>query len=385
MTLIIFLLVLSVLVLIHEAGHYVAARLFGVKADEFGYGLPPRVIGFVRVGKKWKKVGRKDDKEYANTIWSLNWLPLGGFVRIKGENGEGEHDTDSFHVKPIWQRILILAAGVLMNWFLAMVLFSIGLMIGAPAVLDELPPGAVVEKREVTIIEALPGTPAADAGIQAGDVLVRVGPEDAPSLERARQLIGDQGTRSFTLQIRRDGVDQFINITPVYLEKAQRTGIGVGLVDTGVVRYPFFRAIQGGVLLTWGYTKAVILTFTDLFRELIQGRTDTASQVTGPVGIAVTTGHIAKQGFIALVQFTAILSVNLAVVNFLPIPALDGGRAVFLIVEGFRRKAMNRRTEALIHNISFLILISLILLVTVRDVGRYGGVIIGGLKGLIGM
>ena len=385
MTLIIFLLVLSVLVLIHEAGHYFAARIFGVKADEFGYGLPPRMIGFVKVGNKWKHVGRKDTKEYANTIWSLNWLPLGGFVRIKGEQGEGEQDADSFHTKPIWQRVVILAAGVFMNWVLAVILFSIALMSGAPAMLDDLPPGADVQDRAVTIIETLPGSPAALAGIQAGDVIVRVGPEDAQTLERTRALILDQGTRPFTLQIRRDGADQFLNVTPVYLEGAGRTGIGVGLVDTGTVKYPFLQAIQGGFTLTVSYTKAVVLTFVDLFRDLIQGKSETAGLVTGPVGIAVTTGHIAKQGFIALVQFTAILSVNLAVVNFLPIPALDGGRALFLVVEWLRKKAIKRHTEALIHNISFLILIGLILLVTVRDIGRYGGVIVAGLKGLVGM
>ena len=370
LTLLIFLLVLSVLVLIHEAGHYFAARLFGVKADEFGYGLPPRAFGFVKVGKKWKWVGRKDDKEYENTIWSLNWLPLGGFVRIKGEQGEGGNDADSFHVKPVWQRIFILAAGVTMNWILAIVLFSIGLMVGAPAVLEDLPPGAIVEKQQVTIIDTLPGSPAAQAGIQPGDVIVRIGADDAKTLEQTRQLISNQETRPFTLHIRRNGTDEFLNVTAVYREEVDRTVIGVGLVDTGIVRYPFFQAIQGGAFLTWGYTKAVVLTFTDLFRELIAGKTDTANQVTGPVGIAVTTGHIAQQGFIALLQFTAILSVNLAVVNFLPIPALDGGRALFLIVEGLRKKAMNRQIEALIHNISFLILIGLILLVTVRDIGR---------------
>lgn len=288
-------------------------------------------------------------------------------------------------MKPIWQRIVILAAGVSMNWILAIVLFSIGLMAGAPAVLEDLPPGAVIEKREVTIIETLPGSPAANAGIQAGDVIVRVGPDYAYTLEQTRGLIAAQGLHIFTLQLKRDGQDVSLNITPVALESSGRTGIGVGLVDTGVVRYPFLKAIQGGFTLTVGYTKAVILTFIDLFRELIQGKNDTAGQVTGPVGIAITTGHIAKQGFIALVQFTAILSVNLAVVNFLPIPALDGGRAVFLIVEGLRRKAMNRHVEAIIHNVSFLILIGLILLVTVRDLGRYGGIILGGLKGLVGM
>ncbi|MEN9558665.1 MAG: metalloprotease RasP [Candidatus Parcubacteria bacterium] len=385
LTLLIFLAVLSVLVLIHEAGHYLAARLFGVKADEFGYGLPPRLIGIVKTGGKWKWVRRNDQKTYQNTIWSLNWLPIGGFVRIKGEQGEGIHDVDAFHVKPIWQRIIILAAGVGMNWLLAAVLFSIGLMAGAPAVLEHLPPGAVVEDRSVTVMEVLPSSPAADAGIRAGDMVVRVGEKEAVSLEQVRAEITAHGTQSMPLALERNGEAVSVTVTPRHLEEAGRVAIGIGMVDTGVVRYPFWQAIRGGAVLTVSYTQSVVLTFLDLFRELVRGDTNTASQITGPVGIAVTTGHIAQQGFAALLQFTAILSINLAVVNFLPIPALDGGRALFLVVEALRKKAMNRGTEALVHNISFLILVGLILLITVRDLGRYGGMILGGLRGMIGL
>ncbi len=385
LTLLIFLIVLSVLVLVHEAGHFIMARLFGVKAEEFGYGIPPRILGFVKVGKKWKKVDRKDRKEYGNTIWSLNWLPIGGFVRIKGEQGDGEFDADSFHVKPIWQRIVILAAGVGMNWILAAVLLSIGLAVGVPSVVDDLPAGATIEKREVSIIETVKDSPAEQAGIEAGDVIVRIGPDDAETLNQTRELIAAQGLRPFTLLLRRDGQEVSVNVTPVYLEQAKRTGIGVGLVDTGIVRFPPLLAVKNGIMLTGAYTKAVALSLVDLLRDLIKGGGETADQISGPVGIAVITGRIAKQGIMPLVQFAAILSINLAVINFLPIPALDGGRAVFLVVEGLRRKAVRRRTEALIHNISFIILLVLILLVTLRDLGKYGGAIVGGLKGLVGM
>lgn len=385
LTLLIFLLVLSVLVLVHEVGHFITARLFGVKAEEFGYGIPPRILGFVKVGKKWKKVGRKDRKEYGNTIWSLNWLPIGGFVRIKGEQGDGEFDADSFHVKPVWQRIVILAAGVGMNWILAAVLLSLGLAIGVPSVVDELPAGATIEKREVSIIETLKGSPAEAAGVKAGDVIVRIGPDDAETLKQTRELIAAQDLRPFTLLLRRDDQEVTVNVTPVYLEQAKRTGIGVGLVDTGIVRFPPLLAVKNGIWLTGAYTKAVALSLADLLRDLIRGGGETADQISGPVGIAVITGRVAKQGIMPLVQFAAILSINLAVINFLPIPALDGGRALFLVVEGLRRKAIRRRTEALIHNISFFILIALILLVTLRDLGKYGGAILGGLKGLVGM
>jgi regulator of sigma E protease len=144
MSLFLFLLVLSVLVLIHEAGHYLAARLFGVKADEFGYGFPPRLIGFVKDGKKWKRVSGQDTKVYKNTIWSINWLPLGGFVKIKGETEQGLNDTDSIHAKPVWQRLAIIAAGVFMNWVLAVVIFTGIYAIGTRLILDQDVAGARV-------------------------------------------------------------------------------------------------------------------------------------------------------------------------------------------------------------------------------------------------
>jgi len=366
-----FLIVLSVLVLVHEAGHFFAARFFGVKADEFGYGLPPRVFGFVKENGKWKRIGARDHKRYKNTIWSLNWLPIGGFVKIKGEQGEGEFDHDSFHVKPIWQRIIILAAGVGMNWVLAAILLSIALMIGVPAMADDLPEGAVVHKREVTIGEVLKGSGADKAGIQPFDVLVSVEGEKTISLERTQELIANQGTEPTDVVIKRGNEEMDLVVVPEQIEELGRPGFGVALFDTGIVSYPPGLAIKNGVVLTGLYTKAVVLTFLDLFRDLFNGGGDTVDQVSGPVGIAIMTGRVAEQGFSHLLQFMAILSVNLAVLNFLPIPALDGGRVMFLVVEALRRKPVNRKVEAIIHNIAFLILVALIILVTVHDIGRY--------------
>ncbi len=371
---IIFLIILSALVLIHEAGHFFAARLFGVKADEFGYGLPPRIVGMVKVGKTWKKVSAKDQKKYANTIWSFNWLPIGGFVRIKGESGENETDPDSFHAKPIWQRIIILAAGVCMNWALAAVLLSAGLMIGVPSLTDGIPEGAIVHKTEVTIGGVLPGGAAAEAGLQPMDILVSIGGVQANSLDQTRQEIFARGEAPVEIVFERGRDRMAVTVTPKYVEELGRTGLGVSLLDTGIVSYPPVLAVKNGIILTGLYTKAVVITFLDLFRELLNGDGTLASQVSGPVGIAAMTGDVAERGFANVLQFTAILSINLAVLNFLPIPALDGGRVMFLILEGLRRKPMNRRVEAIVHNTAFLILIALIILITLRDIGRvFGG------------
>lgn len=384
MAIIYFLLVLSVLVLIHEAGHYFAARLFGVKADEFGYGFPPRLIGFVKDRGKWKRIGKKDRGHYASTIWSINWLPLGGFVRIKGEQADGENDADSFHTKPIWQRMIILAAGVTMNWILAAVLFSVVFMVGTQTVLDDVPAGGIIRDRTVTIMQVLADSPAASSGIRPNDIVVRVGTVDATSQDQTRNLIASAKGNPVVLELKRDDKTLNVTVTPKMLKDADHPVIGVGLADVGTVSFPPLLAIKTGALITIGYSRLIVVGFWDILRDLVTFK-GVAPEVSGPVGIAVMTGEIAQRGIVPLLQFAAVLSVNLAVLNFLPIPALDGGRALFLVIEKFRRRAMGRKLEAGIHNVAFLLLIILILFVTARDLSRYGSVIIHGVKGLVGM
>jgi len=383
---IIFLLVLSVLVLIHELGHFLAARIFGVKAEEFGYGFPPRIIGLVRDKGKWKWVGRKDDKQYANTIWSFNWLPLGGFVRIKGEESDeaGLKDPDAFPVKPIWQRVIILAAGVSMNWLLAFVLFACIFTFGATAILEGVPADAVVEDREVRITNIMPDSPASQAGLQAGDRVLAIAGQSPDDYEKARASIAEQNDKAFEVKFQRNGETKTATVSPVYLKEIQRFGIGVGLADVGKVKFRFDRALWYAGEAVVGYTGDIIVGFGTLIRDIIFLRR-VEQEVAGPIGIAVMTSQIAKQGIVPLLQFAAILSINLAVINFLPIPALDGGRVMFLIIEKIRRRAVAHRLEARIHQIAFISLLILILLVTLRDIGKYGGVIWGGIRGMVGM
>jgi len=388
--LITFLVILSVIVLIHELGHYFAARIFGVKADEFGYGFPPRLIGVVRHKGKWKIIRRKDEDVYEHTIWSLNWLPLGGFVRIKGEQPDDSFkdndskDNDSFQTKPIWKRIIILSAGVAMNWFLAFILFATIFTVGAPAFLEGVPAEAKILNHEIRISNLLPGSPAEQAGLQAGDQILNIAGFVPENYEQAINKIGEQGTNPFDIQIKRGDIEQTINVTPVYLKEIDKPGIGIALADVGIVRFGFFQALRQAMLATYNYTSAVIIAFGTMLRDLLFLH-GLEQDVTGPVGIAVMAGQFAKQGIMPVLQFAAILSINLAVINFLPIPALDGGRVLFLVIEKVRRKAIRPKLEATIHQIAFLSLIILILLVTIRDVGRFGGVIIGGVRHLIGV
>lgn len=384
MSFLIFIVVLSALVLIHEAGHYLAARLFGVKAEEFGIGFPPRIFGYVRDRGKWKRIDHKDNGTYRSTIWSVNWLPLGGFVRIKGEQEDGINDPDSLHAKPIWQRIVIIAAGVLMNWLLAIALFTGLFAVGTRAILDELPAGASITDRVVAVTQVLKASPAAEAGILPGDEIRSIEGRAVTDAESLRRGIGERGTERTRFIIMRDGEERAVDVTPALLPEIQRTGVGVALADVGTVSFPLPQAFVNGVQMTFFLTKAIVYAFGGIFRDLVVSR-KVAEDVAGPVGIAVMTGQVAKQGIAPLVQFAAMLSVNLAVINFLPIPALDGGRVLFLFIEKLRRRPVSRHLEIAIHNVAFLILILLILLVTARDLFRYGGVIAGGVKGLVGM
>ncbi len=386
LSVLIFLVVLSVLVLAHEAGHYLAARICGVKADEFGYGFPPRAIGFVKTEKGWKRVKNSERLSYPNTIWSLNWLPLGGFVRLKGEMGEGAGDSDSFLAKKAWQKFFILSAGVAMNWILAAVIFSAGFTFGVPAELDGLPPSAIIADQRVEITDIVTGSAADKAGMKSGDYLVTINGEVAKDADAAREILGRQTQTGLglTLEIKRQGQLITAQATPEYLEALKKPGLGVALANIGSVRFPFGLAIVQGVTVTAQYTGAIVQGFISLVKDLF-GAHKLAGEVSGPIGIAVITGQVAGQGFWALMQFAALLSLNLAVINFLPIPALDGGRVLFVLIESLRRKRNNPNFEAAIHQVGFVALMILILLVTAQDLHRYGGTIWNGLRGMIGL
>ncbi len=380
----IFLLILSVLVLLHELGHFVVARAFGVKAEEFGIGFPPRAVGFVKVNGKWKRIGRTDRTSYANTVWSLNWLPLGGFVRLKGEAGEDGHDKDSLLAQNGWKKFAILAAGVTMNWLLAAVIFTIGFSVGVPAAIDDLPASAVVTDKRVQIMEVVPNSAAAKAGLVAGDELVTVGGRLAKDATLAKELLQQQSTTDdeLMLEIKHAGKMRAILTKPEFLTELNRVGLGVALADTGTVRFPVWLAVGEGITLTARYTWMIITGFFGLIGGLFLGKP--SSELSGPIGIAVMTGGIVDQGKWAVAQFAAILSLNLAVINFLPIPALDGGRAAFVTIAALRRKKNNAHTEALVHQIGFITLIFIVLLVTLQDIYRYGGSIWRGLTGMFG-
>ncbi|MFA6171611.1 MAG: RIP metalloprotease RseP [Patescibacteria group bacterium] len=383
-TIIIFILVLSVLVFVHEFGHFIVARRFGVKAEEFGFGFPPRGWGIYKSKSgKWKQVfGNKPVTDAVDTVYSLNWIPLGGFVKIKGELGPSDGSVlgevpeldggeDSFWSKKIWQRVLIISAGVIMNVILAAVLLSIGYGIGLPQVLGEkLSSGAVVTGEKIQIVEIMPKTPAEEAALQVGDIILSVEGNKFTVYEDLQAFVNERLGKPLNYKIQRGGEIFDRRVTPKILGETGKPGIGVGIAETGIVSYPWYEAIYQGARSAIELIGVIIIAFYGLIKSLLMHEA-VSGNVAGPVGIAVLTGQVARMGFVYLLQFTALLSINLAVINFLPIPALDGGRVLFLIIEKIKGKPVKRELEAIIHNIGFVILMLFVLFITFQDVAGF--------------
>ncbi|MEI6597147.1 MAG: RIP metalloprotease RseP [bacterium] len=421
LTIITFLIVLSVLVLAHEFGHFMMARKFGVRAEEFGLGFPPRAFGVqIWRERRLKKISESENVEVEinsaplsdgseiiqetiideklevdeavwvrkfrfirgsreinenehkfGTVYSLNWLPLGGFVKIKGENGEGKTEPDSFAGKKIWQRAFMLSAGVVMNIVLAAVLISAGFMIGLPQSLDgQLNSHAKVSDKKIQIVEVMEKTPAELAGLKVGDAIVSIDNNSFSNYQELQNYVASNVGNKISYKINR-GQDLIeAGITPKLMIETNRGGIGVAITETGTVRYPWYLAIFEGFKMTLLLTWAIIVAFYELIKNLIFGHGVTAD-LSGPVGIATLTGQVARMGFVYLLQFTALLSINLAVINFFPFPALDGGRILFLIIEKIKRSPVKSEVEGVIHNIGFALLMLLVLLVTFRDVAKF--------------
>lgn len=359
-TFILVLLVISLLILVHEWGHFYSARKLGVKVEEFGFGFPPKIYSKVKSGVRY----------------SLNLFPFGGFVKIFGEHGEGEGDPQSFFSRPAYQRFIILAAGVGMNFLLAWVFFSLGAAAGLPQISDDKIDGV-----PVSVIGLVPDSPADQAGLRPGDQMLEIKVfrgESPSSPEVSLRIEAEKDVREFvdayrgeeiTLLIRRGGSIKEIKATPRAVVPEGEGPLGVALARVIVQRTPWFLAPWEG-LKTLG--RSVALTFEGLGSVLkdllLKGRTSAA--VSGPVGIFFFAQDSQSLGISYFLQFVGILSVNLAILNFLPIPALDGGRILFLLIEKIRGRRVSPRAENLAHTIGFAFLILIMVLVTYKDIAR---------------
>jgi regulator of sigma E protease len=369
-TLVAFFIVLSLLVIVHEIGHFFTARKFGVKVDEFGLGLPPRAIGFYKdESGKIRSVG-PGKNDVKKMIWSLNWIPLGGFVKIKGEEGEGPADADSFITQKVWKRIIIVSAGVFMNFVLAAVLLTVSLTFGSPQIIEKpLPAAARISEVKIRVVEILPGSPAAKAEVMPGDTIIAIDGQNFPKIENLQAYMNSKVGTPVKLEIVRENNKLDKEVTPIVLGETKKGGIGMALVQIGYVSYPWYISWWYGLIETFKMIGGVIYGFYLMLKNLIISR-QIIGEVYGPVGIAGLIGDAARMGFLYILQFTATLSVIIAVINFFPFPALDGGRAFFLLIEAIRKKPVNQKLEAAMHNIGFALLMILVVIVTFRDIAR---------------
>jgi len=344
MIIILVIIGLSVLILVHEFGHFLAAKVFGVKVEEFGLGFPPRLFG--------KKIG--------GTVYSVNLLPFGGFVKIFGEDGneEAERDDKSFSHQPVWRRLAIILAGVFMNAVLGWLVLSSVFAVGAP--------------EHLVIAEVAPGSPAAEAKLKSGDVIWEA---------RAVEVLGDpvesgafvdlveNAPGEIFLKIKR-GNDIFeATLAPRKNPPAGQGPIGVSLVEIGFPAEPFFKSFYRGLTATFQTLGLVAGGLWTFFSRLFVSP-EVLETVAGPVGIFALSARAGYLGLVYLLQLLAFISLNLAVLNLIPFPALDGGRFLMLIFEKIKGKPISRRLQMAVNAVGFVFLIGLMLVITWRDVLR---------------
>ena len=351
MTVLIFILVLLGLIIGHELGHFFVAKWTKMKVLEFGIGFPPKIFG-----KKFKEDG---------TEYTVNWLPLGGFVRIFGEDEKEATDPQAFPNRPKVHHALVLFAGPFANILLAVVLSATAFMVGTLAIVD---PADVnnVSNPSVMVAEVVPDSPAQQAGIKPGDRILSAQTPD----EFSNLVATSQGEVHLTVS--RAGEEQEIMITPtagLIEDDPERPAIGVATALVGTVSYPPHVALWRAVVDTAQDFVFILVSLVGLIGSAFTFSAD-VSQIAGPVGIASLTGDAAALGFGALLSFAALLSTNLAIINLLPFPALDGGRLLFLGIEVITRRRIPLNIAAAVNTAGFAVLILLMLAVTVQDVGR---------------
>lgn len=339
--------VLGILVFVHELGHFLAARWMDVEVEEFGFGYPPRIATLFE----------RNGVEY-----TINLLPLGGFVRMVGEEGNFEKEGSLYKKKP-WQRALVLVAGPFMNLAFAAILMTLVMsMLGTPTTTGN-----------IVIQDVMPNTPAAAAGLQEGDVIASINGQAISTLDEVSTLIEQLLGQEADVTIQRNGetFTQEILLRAPENRPSDEGAMGVVIgpeEQFEPVSLP--AAIVQGPLRTVQMFLLTLVGFADLIFGFLTGAGAPAGGVAGPIGIAQITGEFARLGLYELLYFTGFLSVNLALLNLFPIPALDGGRLVFVVVEWIRGKRIPPEREALVHFIGFVFLIGLMVIVSYFDVAR---------------
>jgi regulator of sigma E protease len=341
MTIVIFIIVLAVLIFVHELGHFIAARIFGIRVDAFAIGFGPKILSWRSPSKKLTTI---NDTEY-----SIRLIPFGGYVKIFGENPDadsliGPDAPRSFVNKPRWQQAIVLASGVLCNFIFAWILYAIVFTTGVASTSDiaAVYPKYVSNER-ILITEVLPDSPAERVGLKVGDAI-----KGFSSPEDVQKSIQGGGGKSISLNILSSGKEKIIDVTP---------------------NLPFYISIWEGFKYTGMMIRDTAMGLAGFAYTIIRGIAD-YSQVSGPVGIAGIVGDAASLGLTYLVMVTAIISINLGVINLVPFPALDGGRILVVAIESIIRRRVLPRYINIVNAVGFALLIALMVFVTYQDIAK---------------
>jgi len=339
-TLIFVIFLFILLILPHELGHFLAAKRCGMQVEKFSFGLGPRLWG-VKRGK---------------TEYSISLLPFGGYVKIAGMEPGDRGKKDDFQKYPLWKRIFVISAGSIMNYLVSIILFSLIFIIGF----------YTFDLNKTVIGEISKGSPAAKANLLPGDEILSINGHKVERWEDIAFYIKNIPEEFLELEVQRRGRIFSVQVEPEFDSQLNKKIIGITPRKL-FMRYNPIIAISKGVERAFLLTKLILLSI----RGIIMGKI--SAEITGPVGIAHFVGESVKIGIVPFLSLAALLSVNLGLLNLFPIPALDGGRLLFLLLEGIRGKAFNIEKEELIHYIGFMLLIFLMLLVTYQDILRWVG------------
>lgn len=361
MSIILFLLVLFVLILVHEWGHFIVAKKTGMRVDEFGIGFPPKMYGI-----------KKGETEY-----SFNALPIGGFVRIYGENLEEIPDDEpdkirAFGSRPRWAQALVLVAGVAMNVIFAWFLFLVTYLIGMPTAVDE---SQASSEAVLYVSGSLPNSPLAEKILPGSEIVsVKAGNDELlnPKPSTFTNFVQEHAEETLSISYIHGADSGEVEVKPIkglIAGQEERAAVGVSLAMVENVERSFFEAFTESFVTTGEGLKNITIGLWTLLAGAFTGEAD-LSQVAGPVGIVGMVGDAADFGLVALLTFTAIISLNLAIINLLPIPALDGGRLVFVAIEAVTNRPINPAWAGRLNLIGFTLLMLLMVVVTYNDIVR---------------
>lgn len=330
MTALVTILVFLMVVMIHEFGHFITAKLFGVHVIEFAVGMGPKLIS----------------KKYKETIYSLRALPLGGFCMMEGEDQE-EYSMKSINSQPAWKRFVVMAAGAFNNIVLAFLLFTILFFkIGGYS--------NVIEN-------VMPQMPAQIAGVQAGDKILSIDEKDIVNWQDINRILGEGKGNSVLVEIKRDEHIIKLPIIPVYVEEYDRYMLGV----EPKIQHTIGVAMESASSHMINIVKQTLGVLGRLFQFQ-----DVSKEVSGPVGIIKMVGEATRYGIYAVIEIAALISLSLGIFNLLPFPALDGGRILFILIEKIIRRPVNKTIEGYFHLVGFILLIGLTILITIKDLSK---------------